>query len=85
MISAAFPPVQAGEADHAMHLCQRLAERGFDIHLLTTKRDMKTGSVPFKVYPVMPHWLWPDLPRLARFLKNCSPDAVSPDLYRSRL
>ena len=76
VISAAFPPVKAGEADHAMHLCQRLAERGFDIHLLTTKRDVKTLCVPFKVHPVMPNWLWPEMPRLARFLKNCAPDAV---------
>jgi glycosyltransferase involved in cell wall biosynthesis len=76
VISAAFPPMRAGEADHAMHLCQRLAERGFEIHLLTTKRNMATNGIPFKVHPIMPHWLWPDLPRLAKFLKNCAPDAV---------
>ena len=76
VISAAFPPVQAGEADHAMHLCRRLAARGFDIHLLTTKRKVETSVIPFKIYPIMPHWLWPDLLRLARFLKKCCPDAI---------
>jgi len=76
VISAAFPPMAAGEADHAMHLCRHLAARGFDIYLLTTKRKVETSSVPFKLYPIMPHWLWPSLPRLARFLKKCSPDAV---------
>ena len=76
VISAAFPPVQAGEADHAMHLCHRLAARGLDIHVLTTKRDGVGVSLPFKVYSIMPHWLWTDLPRLARFLRSCSPDAI---------
>ncbi|MGH7774564.1 MAG: glycosyltransferase family 4 protein [Candidatus Binatia bacterium] len=76
VISAAFPPLRAGEADHALHLCQHLADRGLDIHVLTTKRKVATSHFPFKVYPIMPHWLWRDLPRLVRFLKVCSPDAV---------
>jgi glycosyltransferase involved in cell wall biosynthesis len=76
VISAAFPPLRAGEADHALHLCQRLAERGLDIHVLTTKKDAVRINFPFKLYPIMRHWLWSDLPRLTRFLKNCSPDAV---------
>jgi len=76
VISAAFPPLRAGEADHALHLCQHLGERGLDVHVLTTRRNIETSRFSFKLYPIMPHWLWPDLPRLARFLKNCSPDAV---------
>src|SRR5918996_6187265 len=76
VISAAFPPLRAGEADHAMHLCQRFSERGLDVHLLTTRRNGETRHIPFKIYPIMPHWLWPSLPRLARFLRNCSPHAV---------
>ena len=76
VISAAFPPLRAGEADHTLHLCEHLAQRGLDIHVLTTKKQAVTTAFPFKVYPIMPHWLWPDLPRLVRFLKVCSPDAV---------
>lgn len=76
VISAAFPPVRAGEADHAMHLCRHLAARGLDVHVLTTRRNIETSRFPFELYPVMPHWLWPDLPRLARFLKDCTPDAI---------
>lgn len=76
VISAAFPPLKVGEADHALHLCRHLAERGLDVHVLTTKRKIEASRFPFKVYPIMPHWLWQDLPRLARFLKTCSPDAV---------
>jgi len=67
VISAAFPPLRAGEADHALHLCQHLGERGLDVHVLTTRRNIETSRFSFKLYPIMPHWLWPDLPRLARF------------------
>jgi len=76
VISAAFPPLKAGEADHALHLCQHLAERGLDIHVLTTKRSIRAACYSFTLHPIMLHWLWLDLPRLARFLKICSPDAV---------
>jgi hypothetical protein len=76
VISAAFPPFRAGESDHALHLCRRLADRGLDVHLLTTKRSVHTAHLAFKVYPLMRDWSWLDLPRLLNFLKSCSPDAV---------
>ncbi len=76
VISAAFPPMRAGEADHAMHLCHHLAERGLDVHVLTTKRDLQTTGRPFALHPIMPNWRWSDLPRLARFLRRCAPDAI---------
>ena len=76
VISAAFPPLKVGEADHALYLCRHLADRGSDVNVLTTERDVTTSDLPFKVHPIMPHWLWSDLPRLAFFIKRCSPDAV---------
>ncbi len=76
IISAAFPPMRAGEADHTLHLCQHLAARGLDIHVLTTKKNVVTSEFPFKVHPIMQNWTWSDVPRLANFVKDCSPDAV---------
>jgi glycosyltransferase involved in cell wall biosynthesis len=76
IISAAFPPMRAGEADHTLHLCQHLAARGLNIHVLTTKKDIITRHFPFKVHPIMQNWTWSDLPRLVNFVKYCSPDAV---------
>ena len=76
VISAAFPPMRAGEADHAFHLCRSLADRGLDIHVLTTKKNVVTGSFPFRVYPLMRNWSWSDLPRLARFVRRLAPEAV---------
>jgi polysaccharide biosynthesis protein PslF len=76
VISAAFPPMPAGEADHAFHLCEHLAARGLDIHVLTTKENAAAGSFPFAVYPLIQNWSWPDLLSLARFIRRCSPDAI---------
>jgi glycosyltransferase involved in cell wall biosynthesis len=78
VISAAFPPTKAGEADHAFHLCQKLSDRGLDIHVVTTNKrvDSRVLQAPFKVYPIMRRWLWPDLPRLACFIKRCAPNAI---------
>jgi polysaccharide biosynthesis protein PslF len=76
VISAAFPPARAGEAEHAAHLCRRLAERGLEVHVLTTKTDGRIEGFPFKVYPCIRWWSWLDLPALVKFMKLCSPDAV---------
>ena len=76
VISAAFPPMPAGEADHAFHLCEHLSANGLDIHVLTTKENVARGNFPFKVYPLIRYWTWPDVLNLARFIRRCSPDAI---------
>src|SRR6267142_1501838 len=76
IISAAFPPMRAGEADHTLHLCQHLAAWGLDIHVLTTQKEVVTSNLPFTVYPIMQNWTWSALPRLAKFVKHCAPQAV---------
>ena len=76
IITAAFPPMRAGEADQALHLSRHLAKRGLDVHVLTTIGCVGTSSFPFKVYPIMRDWSWKDLGRLARFLRSCNPDAA---------
>jgi glycosyltransferase involved in cell wall biosynthesis len=76
VISAAFPPMRAGEADQALHLARHLANQGLDVHVLTRRECVATPSFPFKVYPIMRDWSWKDLGRLGRFLRQCNPDAV---------
>ena len=76
VISAAFPPMRAGEADHTLHLCQHLSDHGLSVNVLTTKTNQTKNNLPFKVYPLIRNWSWVDLLTLARFLKLCSPDAV---------
>ena len=77
VISGAFPPMRVGEAEHVFHLCQRLAGCGLDVHVLTAKKNQNpAGQFPFQVHPVINDWSWPDLLRLAMFIRRCSPDAV---------
>ncbi len=76
VITGAFPPMPAGEADHVFHLCRRLAERGLDVHVVTSRANRTAAAFPFKVYPVIHNWSWLDFLRLARLLRGLSPDAV---------
>ena len=76
VITAAFPPMRAGEADQALHLARHLADRGVEVHVLTTRGHLALPDFPFKVHAIMRTWSWWDLGRLARFLRRCNPDAV---------
>lgn len=76
VIAPALPPLQVGEAAHVLHLSQHLAERGLDVHIVTTTRDVITGNFPFKVYPLIRQWSWSGFLRLARVIRGCAPDAV---------
>src|SRR5438093_4648896 len=76
IISAAFPPVKAGDSYHVFRLANYLAHRGLVIHILTTVGNGIEGNFPFQVYPDMRTWSWRDLPRLTKSVRHCSPDAV---------
>jgi glycosyltransferase involved in cell wall biosynthesis len=76
VISAAFPPNQSGEATNAYHLCRRLADRGLDVHVLTSVGHTASLGSRITVHPVMRRWSWAEAPRLRRFLKQCAPDAI---------
>jgi polysaccharide biosynthesis protein PslF len=75
VISGAFLQMSFAEAGHTLHLCQHLARRHVDVHLLTT-RGALTEGFPFNAHPLLRDWSWRDLPRFVRFMKQCSPDAV---------
>jgi glycosyltransferase involved in cell wall biosynthesis len=76
VISAAYPPMPAGEASNAYHLCQRLADRGLDVHVLTSKDNRGTANSRIAVHDLMRNWSWSEAPRLASFLRKCAPDAI---------
>jgi polysaccharide biosynthesis protein PslF len=76
VISGAFPPMKAGEADHVFQLCHNLAERGADVHVLTTTRNVAPRPVPFKLHSVIHNWAWGDVPRLVGSIKEIAPDAI---------
>lgn len=77
VISSAFPPItNAGEADHAYHLCKKLAEAGVEIYVLTRKGNGLEPTNGVRCYSVMERWSWAEVPRFARVMKQTSPDAV---------
>lgn len=76
IISAAFPPFKAPEADHMLHLSQQLSDRALDVHVLTTRGNVAKADFSFKIHPVMRNWSWADLPRFVNFVRRCTPDAV---------
>jgi glycosyltransferase involved in cell wall biosynthesis len=75
LISAAFPPMQIAEAEHALHLSAHLASRNVHVSILTTQGAQAVHE-PVRVYPIMHRWGWRELPRLRRFLTSHRPDAV---------
>ena len=76
VISGAYPPMHAGEATNTYHLCRQLVERGIDVHVLTSVRNVGTDDSRIRVHPIMQSWGWSELNRVRRFLKSCAPDAV---------
>lgn len=75
-ISPAFPPMRAGESEHALRLCWKLADRGLDVHVVTTKGCSVKEAVPFKIHPIMHKWSWWDGVRLSWLVRREAPDAV---------
>ena len=76
VISAAYPPMHAGEATNTYHLCRQLAARDVEVHVLTSVGNVGTDDVKIQVHPLMQNWNWSELIRVRSFLKGCAPDAV---------
>ncbi len=77
MISPTFPPIRSGGADHAYRLCQHLAERGFEICVITSRIEQVAKDARINLYPVMRTWSWAELPRLLWIARQWRPDVVN--------
>jgi glycosyltransferase involved in cell wall biosynthesis len=76
VISAAYPPMRAGEASNAFHVCQHLADRGLEVHVLTGTKNTGAADARITVHAVMEKWTWSEVPRFVAFLRKCAPDAI---------
>jgi len=76
VISAAYPPMHAGEATNTYHLCRKLVDRGVDVHVLTSIGNIGMTNDRVRVHPLMQDWDWGEMIRARSFLKDCAPDAV---------
>jgi glycosyltransferase involved in cell wall biosynthesis len=75
VISAAFPPMLTGEAEHTLFLCEHLAEQGHEVHVLTSRNAM-TNCGQLRVYPIIQNWTWVSFLRIVRLLRQLQPDAI---------
>jgi glycosyltransferase involved in cell wall biosynthesis len=76
IISAAYPPMQAGEATNAYYLCQQLASRGMEVHVLTSQGNQGGDDPYVHIHPIMNDWSWTEMFMLRSFVKQCAPQAV---------
>ena len=76
VISAAFPPMKAGEADHTYQICRHLGQAGLEVHVLTTRGSQVAQQAPFVTHAEMRSWSWFDLPRLVQWIRRINPDVV---------
>jgi polysaccharide biosynthesis protein PslF len=76
IISAAFPPTQSGEATNAFYLSQHLADRGFEVHVLTSQNNTAVSDPRIKVHAIMRNWSWLEVPRLIKSIRCCHPDTI---------
>jgi glycosyltransferase involved in cell wall biosynthesis len=76
LVITVFPPLKSPEADHAFRLCEKLADHGVDVHVITQKGSVTPSHSRMTVYPIMRRWSWWELLRLRKVMQRCSPDAV---------
>lgn len=77
LISSHFPPTESPESAHAMFLCEKLAEKGHRVSLITS-RLLAGAPLPrgYTIYPVMKNWGWGELPVLLKTILYTRPDAA---------
>ncbi|HEV3203629.1 MAG TPA: glycosyltransferase family 4 protein, partial [Gemmataceae bacterium] len=76
LISGDYPPNNTGDANHVFFVARHLANRGIEVQVLTSAIAGIPHCPGVQVFPEMRNWSWSSLPRFARFVRNCRPDAV---------
>lgn len=76
VVSPAYPPHVAGEAEYAAQLVEQLSLRGHQVTLLTNEPDHGFEHLPPHAMANMRDWGWRELPALLRALRRTRADAV---------
>lgn len=84
LISGEFPPTKTGDANHAYYTALNLAQRGIEVHVLTSAVKGALRHPNFQVHPIMHGWSWRRLPRFRRIVKRLAPDAIL-EIYVGRM
>ena len=76
LISGAYPPTRAGEAEHAKLIAERLAARGLEVRVITSERRDGSSRDDTLVCARMRQWSWRELPRLLWLIWRYRPDVL---------
>jgi glycosyltransferase involved in cell wall biosynthesis len=76
MISPAFPPDSAGEAEYTAQLAGHLSSRGHQVTVLTRQRSSPPTGTAYHVAASMPGWGWRQWLQFRREINACAPDGV---------
>lgn len=74
VISGAYPPMKAGEADHCYRIAAQLADRGVHVEVVTTAGLKRSDSG--RVRSEIQDWSWRDLPLLLWRVWRSKPHSV---------
>jgi glycosyltransferase involved in cell wall biosynthesis len=77
VVSATFPPMKSGGSDFAFRLCERLAEAGANVHVVTSRIADVVKHSKITVDPIMSRWSWFELLRLMTTVRRFRPDVVN--------
>ena len=77
VVTATYPPMTSGGADYAFRLNQLLADRGLEVHVLTSKIENLVTQEGLHIYPEIKSWLWSDLPKLLHAIYTIKPDVIN--------
>jgi glycosyltransferase involved in cell wall biosynthesis len=76
LVSPAYPPSPAGEAEHCHQIASRLAAAGHSVHVLTNTHAQPAAPQGFELHAVMRGWRWRHAPALRRHILRLQPEAV---------
>ncbi len=76
IISPAYPPAAAGEAEHCHQIAAHLAAAGHSVTVLTGRVASPTAHEGFQLRTRMTGWRWRNLPELVRQLVVLRPEGV---------
>jgi glycosyltransferase involved in cell wall biosynthesis len=80
--------MKAGGAEYALRLCERLAQAGSQVSVITSRIEGVATAPGVSVFPEMRHWSWWELSGLLDRICRLRPDVVNlhftGDIYRGQ-
>ncbi len=76
VITGVFPPMPIAEGDHIARLSQGLADRGFSVDVLTSKKADGKSVKGCRVHAEMDNWNWSSQGKVLRFAQELKPDLI---------